>query len=94
MCKTCHQKLIFESLFSQQVIGKTERQEQLFLVISMVQLSPEAKLKSDMGLRGPERKEITHLVYSAQSSPHKLNFKNRTRKQVMEYLRMTHCSKR
>ena len=71
---------------------KTARQEQLFLAVSVVQLSPEAKLKSDKGLQGPERKETTHLLYSTQSSPHKLNFKNQMRKHVMEYLRMRQCS--
>ena len=55
--KTHHQKFISQSLLSHRVIGKTARQEQLFLAVSVVQLSPEAKLKSDKGLQGPERKE-------------------------------------
>lgn len=90
--KTHHQKFISQSLLSHRVIGKTARQEQLFLAVSVVQLSPEAKLKSDKGLQGPERKETTHLLYSTQSSPHKLNFKNQMRKYVMEYLRLRQCS--
>lgn len=40
----------------------------LFLAISAVQLSPEAELKSDKGLKGPERKEISHYGIQLNSS--------------------------
>lgn len=80
-----------KSFFLESTVKQQDRQ--LFLAVSVVQLSPEAKLKSDKGLWGPERKETTHLLYSTQSLPHKFDFRNRTRKHVLEYVRVTPCSK-
>lgn len=66
----------------------------IFGHLSDAQLSPEATLKSDKGLHRPQREETTHLMCSAQTSPHKLDFRNRSREHIMGYLRMTHCGKR